>query len=138
MKKLQLPVLLFVLLCLIGCIDRKTESGVITYTTALWVTLAFLFGGCGLIYASRFAPKTDAPWYSLSNRIPLVMKCVGACLLFLVLVTINEKVTVSASGFTENTGLLGMTKVHEIVFRDLEKIEIIKETNTDGRKTTTN
>jgi len=137
MKKIQFPVLFIILLSLIGCIDRKTDSGVITYTTALWLTLAFLFGGIGLIYASRFAPKTTDPWYSLSNRIPLVMKGVGACLLFLVLVTINEKVTVSTSGFSERIGLIGMTMIHEVVFRDLEKIEIIKETNTDGRKTTT-
>jgi len=51
---------------------------------------------------------------------------------------VNDRVTLSPSGFTETTGLIGMSHAHEVRFKDIEKIEITKEVSGIGRNKTTN
>lgn len=138
MKKLQLPSIAALCLSLSGCIDKKINGDVTTYSTALWVTLALILGGCALIYGSRFIPKRTDGWFRYSKRIRLTMIFLGAACLFVSLAAINDRVTISPSGFTEITGFIGMSHVHEVRFKDIEKIEITKEINGIGRNKTIN
>jgi hypothetical protein len=138
MKKFQFFALATLPFILSGCIDKKIEGDSVTYSTALWVTLALIFGGCALIFGSRFVPKRTDGWYRFSKRIRLTMIFVGAACLYISLAAVNDRVIISPSGFTETTGLIGMSHVHEVRFKDLEKIEITKEVSGIGRNKTTN
>jgi len=138
MKKLQLSGVAALCLSLSGCVDKKINGDVTTFSIALWVTAAFVLGGCGLIYGSRFIPKRTDGWFRFSKRIRLTMIFVGAACLYISLATVNDRVTLSPSGFTETTGLIVMSHVHEVRFKDIEKIEITKEVSGIGRSQTTN
>ena len=138
MKKLQLSSIAAFCLSLSGCVDKKINDDVTTFSIALWVTAALVLGGCSLIYGSRFVPKRTDGWFRFSKRIRLTMIFVGAALLYVSLAAINDRVTISPSGFTETTGLIGMSHVHEVRFQDIEKIEITKEVSGIGRNKTTN
>jgi len=138
MKKLQLSGIAALCLSLSGCVDKKINDDVTTFSIALWVIAALVLGGCSLIYGSRFVPKRTDGWFRFSKRIRLTMIFVGAALLYVSLAAINDRVTVSPSGFTETTGLIGMSHFHEVRFQDIEKIEITKEISGIGRNKTTN
>jgi len=138
MKKLQLSGIVALCLSLSGCVDKKINGDVTTFSIALWVTAAFVIGGCGLIYGSQFIPKRTDGWFRFSKRIRLTMIFVGAACLYISLATVNDRVTLSPSGFTETTGLIGMSHGHEVRFKDIEKIEITKEVSGIGRNKTTN
>ena len=138
MKKIQLLGIAPLCLSLSGCVDKKINGDVTTFSIALWVTAALVLGGCSLIYGSRFVPKRTDGWFRFSKRIRLTMIFVGAALLYVFLAAINDRVTISPSGFTETTGLIGMSHFHEVRFQDIEKIEITKEVSGIGRNKTTN
>jgi len=63
MKKLQLSGIVALCLSLSGCVDKKINGDVTTFSIALWVTAAFVLGGCSLIYGSRFIPKRTDGWF---------------------------------------------------------------------------
>jgi len=138
MKKLELSGIAALCLWLSGCVDKKINGDVTTFSIALWVTAALVLGGCSLIYSSRFVPKRSDGWFRFSKRIRLTMIFVGAASLYVSLAAINDRVTLSPSGFTETTGLIGMSHVHEVRFQDIEKIEITKEVSGIGRSKTSN
>ncbi|MEI8293576.1 MAG: hypothetical protein WCG66_06205 [bacterium] len=138
MKKFYSSALATLPFVLSSCIDKKINGDSVTYSTALWVTLALIFGGCALIFGSRFVPKRTDGWYRFSKRIRLTMIFVGAACLYISLAAVNDRVTISPSGFTETTGLIGMSRVHEVRFQDIQKIEITKEVSGIGRNQTTN
>jgi hypothetical protein len=138
MKKFQLTGLAALCFSLSGCVDKKINGDVTTFSIALWVTASLVLGGCGLIYGSRFIPKRTDGWFRFSKRIRLTMIFVGAALLYVSLAAINDRVTISSSGFTETTSLIGMSHVHEVRFKDIEKIEITKVISGIGRNKTTN
>jgi hypothetical protein len=138
MKKLELSGIVALCLSLSGCVDKKINGDVTTFSIALWVTAALVLGGCSLIYGSRFVPKRSDGWFRFSKRIRLTMIFVGAASLYVSLAAINDRVTLSPSGFIETTGLIGMSHVHEVRFKDIEKIEIAKEISGIGRNETTN
>jgi hypothetical protein len=138
MKKLPLSGIAMLCLSLCSCVDKKIDGDVTTFSIALWVTAALVLGGCGLIFGSRFVPKRTDGWFRFLKRIRLTMIFVGAALLYISLAAINDRVTISPSGFTEITGLIGLSHVHEVRFQETEKIEIVKEISGIGRKQTTN
>jgi hypothetical protein len=138
MKEFQLTGLAALCFSLSGCVDKKINGDVTTFSIALWVTAALVLGGCGFIYGSRFIPKRTDGWFRFSKRIRLTMIFVGAACLYISLAAINDRVTISPSGFTETTGLIGMSHIHEVRFQEIEKIEISKEISGIGRSQTTN
>jgi hypothetical protein len=138
MKKLEFSGIVALCLSMSGCVDKKINGDVTTFSIALWVTAALVLGGCSLIYGSRFVPKRSDGWFRFSKRIRLTMIFVGAASLYVSLAAVNDRVTLSPSGFTETTGLIGMSHAHEVRFKDIEKIEITKEVSGIGRNKTTN
>ena len=106
MKKLQLSGIAALCLSLSGCVDKKINDDVTTFSIALWVIAALVLGGCSLIYGLRFVPKRTDGWCRFSKRIRLIMIFVGAALLYVSLAAINDRVTISPSGFTGTTGLI--------------------------------
>jgi hypothetical protein len=112
MKKLQLSGIAALCLLLSGCVDKKINGDVTTFSIALWVTAAFVLGGCGLIYGSRFISKRIDGWFRFSKRIRLTMIFVGVACLYISLAAVNDRVTISPSGFTETTGLIVWLHLH--------------------------
>lgn len=138
MKKIPATSLLLAAFFLSGCIDKKTAGDVSTFSIALWVTAAFFLGGCGAIIASRFVPKRTDRWRFLLRRVRFGLIFGGAALLFVSFATLGNKVTVTPEGFTECTGFISQSKTYKIVYRDLQKIELTKETSGIGRSKSSN
>lgn len=124
-------------LLLSGCVERTVAQDTVTYHFAWWVMASMIAGGGTAIWASRFVPNRTDGWYRFVRKIRFGLVSSGVMTIFVTMVMYFQDVTVSADGFTEKVGFFGQ-KVHQVKYRDLERVELVKEVSASGRRSTTN
>ena len=129
MRVLVCGLLLF-LVTTTGCVRESVDGDVHSFTNELWISASILLAGVLAGVGGWFFRKTKYGWAAMIAG-PI------AALLFAPSIFLDHA-TVDDSSFKVNTGIWGLTAVHEVKFDEVRAIKIISEvvSGRRGRKST--